>query len=268
LWNFKTQERRNLASIREGNVPAALDYAWSPDGTMIAFVHTETINQLENLFIVNIATGQIVQLTNEFVNHKPVWSADSKTISFVQYYNIANGTYDLYLIDSDGKNLRLAPFQVAGREPAQPTWNPDNKTVAFVGYKAPDGTGSVALDIYVTGVDGVTLQQLTTDGRSYAPEWSPDGKRIAFTISIFDGSLQCNLFIMNSDGTGKRALTTHNNVPIYGMHRWSADGKKIIYGYSPDINTPQSVHVMDVEDLSDKETVAKNVASYDWKPNN
>ena len=55
---------------------------------------------------------------------------------------------------------------------------------------------------------GRSLRFLTGhDSDSFAPTWSPDGRRIAF-ISNRDGPDQ--LFVMHADGTGVVRLTSGN----------------------------------------------------------
>jgi hypothetical protein len=72
------------------------------------------------------------------------------------------------------------------------------------------GPGRIAfnrddLEIYVMNPDGTALTQLTNDpGADFAPSWSPDGSKIAFTTFRF-GNLE--IAVMNSDGTGVTRLT-------------------------------------------------------------
>jgi len=56
------------------------------------------------------------------------------------------------------------------------------------------------------------------------PTWSPDGKRIAFA-RLVGGNLE--LFAMNADGTGQRALT--HGAPDHLDPAWSPDGTKIAF---------------------------------------
>ena len=52
--------------------------------------------------------------------------------------------------------------------------------------------------------DGTQVTQLTTGGTDRNPQWSPDGKRLAFT-SARDGS--AGIFSINADGTGLTDLS-------------------------------------------------------------
>lgn len=71
-----------------------------------------------------------------------------------------------------------------------------------------------------------TAEQLTTNSyRDSHPSWSPDGAKIVW--NAFSDSWHRNIWIMNSDGTGKAQLTSGNRVdssPVF-----SPDGTKIAF---------------------------------------
>jgi Tol biopolymer transport system component len=64
-----------------------------------------------------------------------------------------------------------------------------------------------------------------------APTWSPDGKRIAFTTFRHGRS---DIYIVNSDGTGERRLTT--NPAADDLATWSPDGNRIAFVSNRDGN--------------------------------
>ena len=59
-------------------------------------------------------------------------------------------------------------------------------------------------------------------GRSTAPAWSPDGRRIAFVKST-DQDTQ--IYVMNADGRASRRLTAPPGASA--LPAWSPDGRKI-----------------------------------------
>lgn len=59
--------------------------AFSPDGKRIAFVSNRDDGSDGNLFLFDVASGNITQLTHEFQVGMPVWSADGKTIAYLSY---------------------------------------------------------------------------------------------------------------------------------------------------------------------------------------
>jgi dipeptidyl aminopeptidase/acylaminoacyl peptidase len=62
------------------------------------------------------------------------------------------------------------------------------------------------------------------------PQFSPDGKQIAFVVSesfLKTGKTNADVYVMNSDGSGIRNLT---NAPGADNHpRWSPDGSKLLF---------------------------------------
>jgi TolB protein len=77
-----------------------------------------------------------------------------------------------------------------------PDFSPSGRRIAFTSNRDQQG------EIYVMNADGSGQQRLTRRaGDDWAPAFSPDGARIAFT------QLPGTIWTMNADGTGLRKLT-------------------------------------------------------------
>lgn len=94
------------------------------------------------------------------------------------------------------------------------------KAIAFESNRTGD------FDIYVTTPDGKPKVDLTprSRGNDSAPDFSPDGRRIAFTSDRFG---RYAIWLMNADGTGQRRLTKPRGIDVNPT--WSPNGRQIAF---------------------------------------
>ena len=59
--------------------------AISPDGTRVAFMSDRMVSSQGNVFVLDLATAQIQQLTDEAWVARPVWSPDGRSLAFLSY---------------------------------------------------------------------------------------------------------------------------------------------------------------------------------------
>lgn len=123
---------------------------------------------------------------------------------------IANpgGSWQLYTINPDGSDMvQLTHMDPTSDSSWEPSYSPSGQEIAF-DYGPVDSTGNAHPDLYVINADGTGLTQLTHDGLSQAPRWSPDGTKLIFARqSTVTG--QTVVTEMRADGTGqKKALTS------------------------------------------------------------
>ena len=78
------------------------------------------------------------------------------------------------------------------------------------------------------------------DAIDSSPDWSPDGRRIAFH-STRDGPFE--VYVMNADGSGVSRLT-HNDA-FDDLPAWSPDGRRIAFSSNRDGNT--EIYVMNAD---------------------
>jgi Tol biopolymer transport system component len=110
--------------------------------------------------------------------------------------------------------------------------------VAAAGASSGHGAGSPADQIAVATTDGrivlvspggKRLAVLTSNRRpltsSWAPDWSPDGSRIAFARTS-DGRRSFHIYVMNADGSGLHQIS-HGRFDEDPA--WSPDGRWIAY---------------------------------------
>jgi hypothetical protein len=134
-------------------------------------------------------------LADSFGNIQPALSPDRTRIAFSSN---REGSYDLYLMDADGGNLRRLTTD-PGTE-GEPAWTPDGTRLV---YSSTRRGGQPQL--YLLRPDGRPPQALTAEpGASHSPTISVDGRSLAF-VSTRDGNQE--IYLMPVDGGPARRVT-------------------------------------------------------------
>jgi Tol biopolymer transport system component len=206
--------------------------SWSPDGTQIAYLEN---GSGQNVWITD---AQIPSGTDQLTGHGSVysirgWSPDGAHIA----YTVARAReYDLYLMGADGSGQRMLVEGVyfdTGR------WSPDGTAIAYV-QVADD-----SCRVRAVAPDGTDLGQLAAvaPGVVYDLDWSPDGRRIAFTW--YRGELGQDVCAVLASGGDLTVLTSGSAGVRDNEPRWSPDGRKILFVSNRDGN--QEIYLMNAD---------------------
>ena len=140
----------------------------------------------------------------------PAWSPDGRRLAFVRSGVVPT----VYVVREDGTGLRRVTVG------ASPAWSPVGGRIVF---SRRVGRGS---DLYIVGVDGRGLRRLTrTVAPESEPEWSADGRLIAFVRTGRAGS--AHVYVMRPNGAGVRRATTgavEDSNPA-----WSPDSRQLAF---------------------------------------
>lgn len=226
--------------------------ALSPDGKRIVFESNRLRKESDpinwtSLFVMNVDGSGGVSLVP---GNSATWSRDSKSIAFhasasgkgkpiTGLPGAASNDSDIFILNVDDFLSKKSPARNITNNPAavddDPDWSPDGKKIAFTSHAVTDDqTNSVTAEIYVIDANGKGKPRRLTNNteEERAPDWSPDGKLIAYmcrkgeaaegrSIGTFE------ICIMNADGSGQKRIT--NNRVAELTVSWSPDGKQIIF---------------------------------------
>jgi len=222
IYSLDTDENKPLVPVFESHYfmghLTLKNFAWSPDGSMIAYISENasskvekeddvqvidrllyktkggrgrpliTDNELSHISIVAISEGQPELITDTTFNeHSISWSPDSTKIAFISNRSSNsddNQLHDLWSIDVRTKNVtrHTENFGTA----FQPAWSPDGGSIAFLGTRSKVSTNdSPAEDthLYLVQTDSNSFHCLTAalDRRIEQISWHPAAQLVYFT---------------------------------------------------------------------------------------
>ncbi|UCD98325.1 MAG: AAA-like domain-containing protein [Chloroflexota bacterium] len=177
---------------------------WSPVPGDTRIVFEQRISEPEpavNIWMLDIATGDLEQLSSGTADSRPEWSVDGTQVLFGRPTRDTTGDNRISLNDAfDIHTLNLAS-RVEKNLTRTPdfddfnfTWSPDGERIAFTSVRL-DVNGDDVLnlydsqDLFIMQADGSDERRLDLEGKPiYSPSWSPDGRFILVVVAYEDGS--------------------------------------------------------------------------------
>ncbi len=148
----------------------------------------------------------------------------------IAFASSRSGVPQIYIVNLDLTGL--TPLTNLDEGACQPTWSPDGSQIVFISPCLArgeffDNTYSNS-SLYIMNADGSGQKPLTgVPGSDYDPDWSPDGKRIAFT-SMRDGKKDIYVLTLET-GAIVRLTTVAGDVQANSQPSWSPFGNQIVY---------------------------------------
>ena len=194
-----------------------------------------------DIYTATSAGKNIKRLTNTpGYDAEATVSPDGKKIIFTSE---RDGDLELYSMDTDGRNIRRLTHEVGYDGGA--FYSPDSRRIV---YRASHPTTPedikkykdllaqhlivpTTFEIWVMNADGSKKRQVTKlNAASFAPYFTPDGKKIIFCTNYFatdPRKRNFDLALINVDGTGLERVTF--NETFDGFPMFSPDGKKLVF---------------------------------------
>ena len=201
-----------------------LDYgpAFSPDGSRVAFVRSILAGMVSDLYVVPTAGGEPKPVT--FDHHtifgQPSWTPDGRELV---YTSDLGGPRSLWRVPvSGGKPERVAGV---GTGAECPSVSRRGHQLVYQQKFTRFYTGRLNLKDE-THLQGPSVKVISEKGDQFRPNFSPDGKRIAFES---DRSGYSEIWACDIDGSNCGELTTLHGAA--GAPRWSPDGRTIAFEF-------------------------------------
>jgi Tol biopolymer transport system component len=277
IWvaNRDGSDMRRIADLPEPNVQRDWEwwdggFAWSPDGTRIAFAYPAHAAgpggaKPSSIYVVDVRDGRLTPLTGPNDNGVAIapirWSPDGTRIAFGRYSGpLRNSTNSLRVMDADGSNEALL-VELTDVDLGPLAWSPDGSRIAFMrGSTAERGGG-----LWVVNADGTNPQRMKVQDYSTEVQaihdrpfaWSPDGRWIAMLGGPEDPALGgpgSALTLVAPDGSGERVIGRPGDGHEANDFAWSPDGSQLVFSdggveapSSPPRWDPSSIYVINVD---------------------
>ena len=222
-----------------------LDVVTADNGELIAFgvyKHEELTDRprhVEELYVVRPSGSGLSRIVgaakdvDTTVITSPSWSPDGDQIAFGKYVvRDGQSRQSILIIDRDGSESTKIFVADPGQSIAQIEWSPDGTRIGFILVDVVPGTSNESdfiMRLYTMDPDGTDAVAITDENDQVVSfSWSPDSRQMVFTLQSLASKQRFayDLFTMNADGTGVKALTENGRSMDPA---WSPDGTRIAF---------------------------------------
>lgn len=206
---------------------------WSPNGQRILFTTNRFGGQFD-LATIKIDGSDFQRLTStpNAWEMDPHWGKDAIVFNrwtpgkkhFPGIWKMnPDGSHEVQLTDPSFSSVsKGAPFG-----DMDPKISPDGKKIVFERHQNNKGNfGFGDYDLYVMDIDGRNIKDISQNSIAEAvPAWSPDSKKLVFWAVSENLEDALEIFVINSDGSGRRKITQEHDQLQKEMPSWASEDK-------------------------------------------
>jgi TolB protein len=193
--------------------------AWNFAGNQIVY---STFGTASRINVLDLRTGKSRILHNATPTHANLTQVFAPDGASIVYAHADDEGSDLYLVAADdGAPRRISVGR--GTDNVQPSFSPDGRRLAFTSGRVGHP------EIYIMDADGTNAELLTSfdfGDKNYRsdPDWSPDGRLVAFQSQFADGRFQIMTISLRDRSTKLLTSEGSNEQPS-----WAPDGRHLVF---------------------------------------
>ena len=164
----------------------------------------------------------------------------------IVYTSMESGDLDLWTMNSDGRGKKQVTKTegydggaVFSRDGKKLVWRANHPATPQTQKRyrellADNLTSPMKMELFIADGDGRNAKQITDFGcASFAPTFTPDGKKILFSSNKHDcDGRKFELYMVNLDGSGLEQVTDYGGFTSFP--EFSPDGSKLVFASDKD----------------------------------
>jgi eukaryotic-like serine/threonine-protein kinase len=266
---FETGDQRLFLMAASGGTPREIlrgsSPVWDPSGKQLYYATQERLGGtgiqsvefdktsgkiLGTSHSVGVVTGVLRDLAMNRNAHELVVTEQQESLNLTRLPLLPGGGAPA------GPEEQLNPGEVRDR---YPSFSPDGKRVAFGDNRLLDQEVWI-LDLATGHRERLRLPQVGLGAN--LPSWSPDGRQLAVTRFLSDGS--SSLWIAAVDGSASEEVVPPK--PVLRGAPFSPDGRSLLYAYSKD--GLFQLFILDIATRKERQLTSSPSDKYDpvWSP--
>lgn len=177
----------------------------------------------------------------------------------IVYTSLESGDLDLWTMSADGSHKRQITKTegydggaVFSRDGKRLVWRAGHPSTPETQKKykellADNLTSPMKMELFVANADGGNAHQITNFGcASFAPTFTPDGKKILFSSNKHDcDGRKFELYMVNPDGSGLEQVTHFGGFTSFP--EFSPDGKRLVFASDKDAKQRYEFNIFTAE---------------------